>query len=405
VRVSFADNLRREVAYIYWKRKDGIKFAMMDLTETRKSIDKVDRQIVELFEERMKLTEDVAAYKIAMGKPVFDKEREESKLQVLGAMGENEFNKRSIQELFAQIMSLSRKFQYGLLQEDAPITEFSCLDGFCWDESTKVVYFGVQGTHTHQAMEDVFGNHVQAKNALTFREVMEMVSCGEADYGILPIENSSTGGITDNYDLLMEYDNYIVGEHYLPIQQALLGLPGAKIEDLKKIYSHPQGLMQCSDFFEAHPEIEKEEYGSTAGAAAKVAADRDITHGAIAGVKAAQCYGLEVLEPSLNREERNATRFIVISKRAVYVKDANKVSVCCEIPHRSGTLADILGHFKFNGLNMTKIESRPIPGKTWEYRFVIEFEGNLNDAGVRNALTGIKEEAAKVKILGNFVTK
>lgn len=112
-----------------------------------------------------------------------------------------------------------------------------------------------------------------------------------------------------------------------------------------------------------------------------------------------------MLNPVLNKEEANSTRFIVISKKPIYVKDSNKVSICFEIPHESGTLADILSHFKFNGLNMTKIESRPISGRTWEYRFVIEFEGNLNDDGVRNALNGIFEEAVKVKILGNFVTQ
>jgi chorismate mutase/prephenate dehydratase len=137
----------------------------------------------------------------------------------------------------------------------------------------------------------------------------------------------------------------------------------------------------------------------------KVAEDKDITHAAIAGVKAAECYGLEVLEPVLNRESGNSTRFIVISKNPIYAKDSNKVSICFEVLHESGTLVDILSHFKFNGLNMTKIESRPIPGRTWEYRFVIEFEGNLNDAGVKNALNGIFEEAVKAKILGNFVTK
>jgi len=378
---------------------------MKDLQEIREQIDQVDEGIVELFQRRMELARDVAEYKIAMGKPVFDKKREQEKLDTLGAMGKSEFSNRGIRELFAQIMSLSRKFQYGLMQGDVPVSEFVCKKKLEWDNTTKVVYFGTQGSHTHQAMAEFFGDGVRAKSASTFREIMEVVNSGRVDYGILPIENSSTGGITDNYDLLMEYDNYIVGEHYLKINQALLGLPGAKIENLTKIYSHPQGLMQCSTFFDKYPQIRQQEYDSTAAAAVKVAKDKDITHAAIAGVKAAEYYGLEVLEPVLNRESSNSTRFIVISRNPVYVEDANKISICFEIPHESGTLADILGHFKFNGLNMTKIESRPIPGRTWEYRFIIECEGNLNDAGVQNALTGIKAEAVKVKILGNFVTQ
>jgi chorismate mutase/prephenate dehydratase len=378
---------------------------MIDLDITREKIDRVDRQMVELFQERMELAKDVAEYKLASGKPVFDKERERSKLDTLGGMGTNEFNSRGIRELFAQIMSLSRKFQYGMLPKTTKMEEFQCLNKIPIDENTKVVYFGVPGTHTHQAMGEFFGDKVKPRNALTFREVMELVQKGEVDYGILPIENSSTGGITDNYDLLMEYDNYIVGEHYLKINQALLGLPGAKIENLTKVYSHPQGLLQCSTFFDKYPSIRQKEYDSTAAAAMKVAEDKDITHAAIAGVKAAECYGLEVLEPVLNRESGNSTRFIVISKKPIYVKNSNKVSICFEVLHESGTLVDILSHFKFNDLNMTKIESRPIPGRTWEYRFVIEFEGNLNDPGVKNALNGIFEEAVKAKILGNFVTK
>lgn len=378
---------------------------MIDLQVTREKIDSIDKQITALFQERMALAEDVAEYKMKMGKPVFDKERESNKLSVLKAMGTDEFNSRSIQELFTQIMSLSRKFQYGILPKTVKIDHFQCLDTLPIEEHTKVVYFGVQGTHTHQAMGEFFGDKITAFNAITFREVMEMVQNNEVDYGILPIENSSTGGITDNYDLLMEYDNYIVGEHYLKINQALLGLPGAKIENLRKVYSHPQGLLQCSTFFEKYPNIKQEKYDSTAAAAKKIAEDNDITQAAIAGIKAAQCYGLDVLDPVLNKEAGNSTRFIIISKKPIYVKSSNKVSICFEIPHKSGTLTDILSHFKFNGLNMTKIESRPISGRTWEYRFIIEFEGNLNDAGVKNALNGIFEEAVKVKILGNFVTQ
>ena len=192
---------------------------MVDLQVTREKIDNVDKQIVALFQERMELARDVAEYKLNVGKPVFDKERERNKLKKLSSMAENEFNQRSIQELFAMIMSLSRKFQYGMLSETEAIERFQCLDILPIEKTTRVVYFGVPGTHTHQAMGEFFGDKVQVRNALTFKEIMELVQQGGIDYGILPIENSSTGGITDSYDLLMEYDNYIVGEHYLKINQ------------------------------------------------------------------------------------------------------------------------------------------------------------------------------------------
>lgn len=376
----------------------------MDLQEIRKEIDKIDTQIVELFEKRMELTEKVAEYKAKNGKQIFDRIREEQKINIVKEMVKTEFNKKAITELFTQIMSISRKLQYSFISRDSILSMFQIVEKLPIDKNTKVVYFGVPGTHTQQAMEEYFGEQVKAINALTFREVMQMVREKKADYGILPIENSSTGGIDDSYDLLVEFDNYIIGEHYLKIKQSLLGLEGAKIENLTTIYSHVQGLLQCSKFLEAHPNIKAIECNSTAEAAKKVAIEKNNKHAAIAGIKAAQCYGLNVLRETLNHESGNSTRFIIITNQPVYQKDANKVSICFTLPHESGTLYNMLSHFIFNNLNMTKIESRPISGKNWEYRFFVDFEGNLQDAGVRNAINGIKEESSSLRILGNFLT-
>lgn len=230
------------------------------------------------------------------------------------------------------------------------------------------------------------------------------VHTGSADYGVLPIENSSTGGILDMYDLLVEYDNYIIGEHIVPIQHALLGLPGAKLSDIRTVYSHPQGILQCSDFLEAHPEIRAVEYLSTALGAKRVLEEGKKENAAIASLRAAGVYGLSPLLESLNKESTNCTRFIIIGNKKLYLKNANKVSLSFELPHESGSLYNMLSHFIYNNLNMTKIESRPISGRPWEYRFFVDVEGNLADAGMRNAITGIKAEAESLKILGNFTT-
>lgn len=378
---------------------------MLELEKVREEIDKIDKKIVTLLEERMECSKQVADYKIKNNKEIVDRQREEEKLAVLSTMGSNEFNRQSIQELFIQIMSMSRKLQYGFLSDNFNNMNFQCLDKLPISKKTKVVCFGAEGSHSEQAMEEYFGKEIKAQNAKTFREVMQLVKDREVDFGIVPIENSSTGGITDIYDLLIEFDNFIVGEHFLTINQSLLGIPGTKIEDLTTVYSHSQGLLQCSKFFENHPEIKAVEFQSTAAAAQKIAIEQNIAYGAIASKKAAKCYNLDILIDRLNDELSNATRFIIISNEPIYLNSANKVSICFELPHASGTLYNMLSHIIYNNLNMTKIESRPISGKNWEYRFFIDFEGNLKDAGVKNALYGIQQEASSFRVLGNFLNK
>ncbi len=375
---------------------------MIDLIESREKIDAIDRQIVELFEERMHIARDVAEYKLSTGKPVFDKEREKQKLQVLGSMAENEFYRRAIEELFTQIMSISRKYQYRYLSPFHKNSEFTELSSVPVNQNTKVAYFGEPGSFSQQAMEEWFGTDVNGTPVADFRHIMEMVKQKEVEFGVLPIENSSTGGITDIYDLLIEYENTIIGEHIIKVEQNLLALPGVEISELNKVYSHPQGIRQSEAFFRDKSEIELLEEKSTSSAARKVANDNLRSQAAIGSLNAAKEYGLSVLVKGINREAQNATRFIVITNQKWFLKRANKVSICFEIPHASGSLYNMLSHIIYNNLNMTKIESRPISGRTWEYRFFIEFDGNLLEAGVQNALNGLYAETSRLRILGNF---
>lgn len=376
---------------------------MIDLSISRQQIDEIDSQIVELFERRMEVANEVAKYKIETGKAVYDKEREEQKLEHLGHMSHGEFNERAVRELFTQIMSISRKYQYGVLPHTEQITEFTKVDKAYSAEGTTVYYFGVPGTHTQQAMEDVFGRDVNGVSCHTFQGIMDAVASGRADYGVLPIENSSTGGITANYDLLVDYKNAIVGQYVMKIDQCLVALPGTSLDEIKTVFSHPQGLLQSRVFMNEHPQYEGIDYSSTAAAAKKVAHDGDKTQAAIASRRAAEEYGLEVVAHNIQHEKNNCTRFIIIGQREVYTAESNKIALCIELPHKSGSLYRILSHFLYNDLNMTQIESRPIPGKNWEYRFFIDIEGNLDDASVQNALRGVKEEAAYVRVLGNFI--
>ena len=376
---------------------------MLDLTKSRESIDRIDKQIADLFEERMKVSGDVAEYKRSTGKKVFDPEREAQKLETLGTLASTAFNERAIQELFSQIMSISRKYQYSLLTEQNE--RFEELVALPKTAETKVCFFGAPGSYSEQAMEECFGTEVTGFPAATFKAVMEAVQSGEADFGVLPIENTTTGGITDSYDLLMEYDNYLIGDHVVKIEHALLGVPGAKLGDIRKVYSHSQGLSQCKKFFDEHQDIRPAVSSSTSESAKKVMEAKDVTLAAIASRRAAEIYGLEVLQEYLNTEDVNSTRFIIVTNKKCFLPSANKISICFELPHESGSLYKMLSHIMYNNLNMTKIESRPIPGRSFEYRFFVDFEGKITDAAVRNTLNGIREEASRLKVLGNIATE
>lgn len=376
----------------------------MDLTESRNKIDQIDRQIVKLFQERMGVSVEVAKYKKKVGKKIYDKQRESEILEKLGNLADSDFNKQGVQELYSQIMSISRKLQYALLNNGENSYDFKQIDSLS-TEGKKVVFYGERGAYTEQAMIDFFGNDVESYSVPVFRDVMEELKNGNAYYGVLPIENSSTGGITDIFDLLIDYDNYIVGEHELKVDQCLIGLPGAKIEEIEAVYSHEQGLLQCSKFLDEHENMKQIPYMSTAISAKKVSEDKNSKQAAIASKRAAECYGLEVLKENINQETLNATRFIVVCREPVYLKESNKISICFELPHECGSLYNMISNFIYNNLNMTKIESRPIEGKKWEYRFFVEVEGNLQEPGIQNALYAIQEEASRFRFLGNFKTR
>ncbi len=375
----------------------------MDLQECRRRLDVIDGQLVALFEERMKICGDVADYKMKVGKPVYDGERERQKLEAVGSMVHGEYNQTAIQELFSQIMTISRRFQYQKMAasgigEDSGYTQVQTLP----TEGKKIVFQGVEGAYGHAAALQYFGREADLYHVSTFEEAMQEVSEGRADYGVLPIENSSAGAVIDNYDLQIQYQNYIVAETFVPVRHALLGRPEAKLSDIRTIFSHPQALMQCSRFLKQQEGIRQVSLENTAVAAKKVVEDSDRTCAAIASEIAGQIYGLKVLQPGIQDNENNTTRFIIISSHPIYCRAADKISITFELPHRSGTLYNILGHFIFNGVNMRMIESRPIAGHSWEYRFFVDLEGNLADAAVRNALNGVAAEAKNMRVLGNY---
>ena len=374
----------------------------MDLGDLRTQIDAVDEQIVDLYERRMDICRQVAEVKIETGKKVFDRDREKEKIAKVKSLTHTDFNKTGIGELFEQIMSMSRKLQYQLLTEKGTIGRlpFIGVDSL-GDDRVRVVFQGAEGAYSQAAMHQYFGDAVNSFHVDTFRDACCAIEEGSADFAVLPIENSTAGIVNEIYDLLVEFENYIVGEQIIKIEHCLLGVPGGRIEDIRTVYSHPQSLMQSARFLSEH-DWKQISLPNNAFAARKVAEEKDPSQAAIAGEYAGRVYGLEVLKKPVNQSDTNSTRFIIITNQKIFRKDAKKVSICFEIPHESGSLYHMLSHFIYNNLNMTKIESRPIEGRNWEYRFFIDFDGNLADSAVKNALRGLRDEARNVKILGNY---
>jgi chorismate mutase/prephenate dehydratase len=263
----------------------------------------------------------------------------------------------------------------------------------------------VKGSFSHQALEDYFANVAKVEmNFVHFEDVVVAVKNHEIKYGVLPIENSSTGGITEVYDLVRKYDCHIVGEKIIKVDQNLLGLPGANIEGLKQVYSHPQGLEQSRDFFRKHPAIELIPFFNTARSAQMVSESGDLTKGAVASRQAAKLYGLEILAENINYNIANHTRFIIIADQPEHRPDADKITVVIATQHEPGSLYKVLQHFYKGGLNMLNLESRPMEGRSWEYFFHIDLTGNLEDPNVRQGLQDVAEYSAYCKILGNYVS-
>ena len=376
---------------------------MESLQELRGQLDEIDAQIVDLYQKRMDICGKVGEYKVATGKKVFDKQRETEKLAQVASMVSDPFYKKGLTELYEQLMSMSRKLQYQLLTKRGamgrlPFIKVEELDM----EEARIVFQGTEGAYSQAAMKKYFGEDITGFRVETFRDAMEAIEEGYADFAVLPIENSTAGAVNEVYDLLMEFENYIIGEVFLPINHTLAALPGTEMSDIERVYSHPQALMQSAKFLDQHRNWQQISVANTAVAAKKVLDEKDHTQAAICSEYAAKFYGLEILQEKINHSSENTTRFIVVTNQKIFLKDASKISICFEAAHESGSLYHLLSHFIYNDLNMIKIESRPIEGRNWEYCFFVDFEGNMADGAVKNAIRGLREESRSLKILGNY---
>ncbi len=379
----------------------------LDLEEIRSKIDQIDRKLIELIEERLEIVREVALYKKENNMKIFDRKREEEVVDKNLSNVKNEELKHYIEIILKDIMDSSKeyqKFKIGSSKEYVNNLDFN---------GKKLGYTGVPGAYAYEVMINLLKNSknsdgstgVRAKEILSFnthRELVEGVENGKVDFAILPIENSIVGEVRDSIDLINKRSIYIVGEVKHKIEHNLLGIKGSKIEDIKRVYSHEQALMQCSEFLGKYPEWEKVKMNNTALSAKYIGDTKNKENACIANMETREMYNLELLQPDINNEKENFTRFFIVSNKNLICENSEKISVITSTKNESGALMKLLKVFSDYGLNMVNLKSRPKTNKPWEYYFYIDFEGNLEEENVEKALEEIREKSIYLQILGNY---
>ena len=363
----------------------------MKLEDIRQEIDAVDEEMTKLFMRRMQAAHAVAEAKRGSGKPVFDPARERAILvKVAKAVGPELESEAKL--FYTTLMSISRSRQRADLAEGSPFAKglaaaiAATPDRF--PSSASVACPGVEGGYSQQAACAM----VQTPEIFYFRDfdaVFAAVEKGMCRYGVLPIENSAVGSVTQVYDLMARHDFKIVKALKLRVRHVLLAPKGAKVGDIREVSSHPQALAQCSAFLRAHPDMQMLPTSNTAVAAEALAKSGRKDAAVIAARDCAELYGLEIVQEDIADTASNYTRFICISKDCEIYPDAGKFSLMMSLPHRAGALSNILVRFSAVGVNLTKLESRPIPGSDFEFRFVFDFEASPRDSAVVKLLSGL----------------
>ena len=380
----------------------------MELSEIRTKIDAVDDQLLDLFLQRMALSEEVAAYKNEHHLPILNKQREREILaKVTERAGDRE---RYAYHLYSTLFELARSRQAELVSEPTQVEEqikaALAAGGDIFPQTGMVACQGVEGANSQVACDRILprGNIVYVKS---FSAVVAAVESGFCKFGVLPIENSSNGSVRSVYSLLQEHNLSVVRSARLCIRHELLALPGVKMEDITEIYSHEQAIGQCGKFLNGLNSVKVIPCGNTAAAAKMVAENPSAELGCICSEECAEMHGLNIIRKQIASDPDNCTRFICIARNVEVYDGADTVAVSLSIPNISGALYRLLTKFAVNGFSMTKIQSKPLPldvRKNFpeDYMFYIEFTGSIGDTKVRKLLRNLEDELNYFKFHGNF---
>ncbi len=373
----------------------------MDLLELRNQIDEIDSQLIPLLMKRMDIAKDVAAYKIEHGIPVLNAQREQEILDNVakecGEQGD------AIKTIFSATMDASRAIQHKLIgggSELRNLVENARKEEKLTTDGMSIACQGVEGAYSGIAGETLFPN-TEIKFYKQFENVFEAVNKGKAKFGIIPVENSTAGSVHESYDLIMKYRFFVVGACDLRIEHCLCAKEGTKFEKIDEVYSHPQALSQCNIFLKSF-DFTGVTYTNTAAAAKYVAESKKNNIGAICSVSAAKKYGLKILRRGIQNISHNTTRFIVISKELVIDNSADKISLIFSAPHTTGSLYRVLGRFSMTGLNLTKLESRPMANGKFDYYFYADVLGSVYDSETLDLLCALSDELEEFTFLGNY---
>jgi chorismate mutase/prephenate dehydratase len=374
---------------------------MKELDALRRQVGTVDRRIVADLARRQELVSRIVAIKIAQGLELRDRTQEAAVLSEVIRLGRlHGLDAGYMTRLFHPIIDHSVDIQRELLLR-------ADVDGAATRRAVRVAYQGTDGAYSHLAAMKHFAPvlpRVVFAGLHSFLDVTDAVESGQADYGVLPIENTTAGSINEVYDLLRRVNVSIVGEAVQEVDHCLLVLDEVPLSDLRRVYSHPQALAQCSEFLATLKDCRVESYTDTAMAVEKVRDDGDPTQAAIASEAAGEHFGLRVLRRGLANQPENFTRFVVVARepRAVDLRTPCKTSLLLATDHREGALARCLNLLATHHLNLTKLESRPQPHTPWEYHFYIDVEGNVADPDTGEALEALRDQTRFLKVLGCY---
>jgi chorismate mutase/prephenate dehydratase len=349
----------------------------MSLQEHRTAIDSLDEQIVQILNERTKHVLEIGAIKLKAGEEIYAPHRELAVLDRVCKLNRGPITNESLRAIYREIMSSALSLE----------------------KSMTIAYFGPEATFTHQAAIRKFGSSLRYAAQKTISDVFNEVSRNRADYGVVPVENSTEGVVTHTLDMFVDSDLKIVAQIVLPIQHCLVGK--VKIDEIKKLYSHPQALAQCRGWVQNHlPHAEVIESSSTTRAAELAAQEKNTA--AIASSLAAERYHVQILERDIQDNSINATRFLVLGRQCGPPTGRDRTSLMLSIAHKVGALHRALTPMRKHKLNMTRIESRPSKRKAWEYFFFVDCDGHVRDEKVAKAIEELEKQCSFVKVLGSY---
>ncbi len=367
----------------------------MDLQELRNGIDEIDEKILALFMERMELCKGVADYKKEHNLPVFQGNRENEVIDRIKKLTNDKELEAGTSALFTSIMDISKILQNKKIHKSED-TVYNIPD---FTKPCKVGCQGTSGANSETALKMIFGD-IQPIFYKTFEDVFSAVQSGELDYGVLPVHNSTAGSVSSTYDLMAKYSVYKVKEVCVEINHCLATKNAVSIEDLNVVYSHPQAISQCCNFLTAHS-IKTAEYGNTATAAAMVAKS-DEKIGAICSVECAKQLGLRILAENIADCELNRTRFICISRNLEIDPESDAISVMLKIAHTEGSLYRLLTKFCVNGMNLLRIESRPLKDGSFDVMFYLDFDGRIDEPRVKAIMNDLTDNLEYFRFIGTF---